>query len=234
MTTEPCPRIADLLVLAGRPGDDPAQGPLWDHATACPRCRGLLAAYDAFTRAAPSADRAPGEEKVVARLRGVLEERIRRAGVDTVEPARRYTPRPRAAWLRLLLPACGATAIVLALFLWMRDEPTPGRYRAALRAEPGDEGRASLLALPVRPLPDGRIEMIWHRLPAADAYRVRILDLGLRTLQVLPAGSDTSMVLDPSHLAGEGPAVYWQVEALRSGDRIGDSVPARLNAPRTR
>lgn len=233
MMIEHCPAARDLLALAeSEPGEAGDEG-LTRHAASCPRCRSLLAAYGGFTAMASRESRRD-EEQVVARLRASLEKRILGQRPSPERRARRGIDR-REGWLRLLVPACGAAAILLAAFLVFRSETDRPSPVPVLREGPGVSPRTAVLALPVQVLPDGRIMLAWNRVPTADSYRVRILDAGLRELAALAAGPDTSLVLDPpSVVGGEPSAAYWQVEALFRGDRVGDSVPKRLPTPSNR
>jgi hypothetical protein len=223
---DPCLPIEELLALSERP----AQDPRWGHVQACPRCRNLLAAYRAFVAA--EGGESPGEREAVPRLQAFLERQI---GGEA--PAVETGSRPflqRVFGFRALIPAAGAAAILVAIVLLVRDELPAPFGTPTLREEPGSPAAASVVGFAPRILAGGGIELRWKRIPAAETYRVRILDVGMREVGTLPAGSDTLVVVPPSLVAGlTGPA-FWQVEALVQGDRIGDSAPAALPVTRSR
>jgi len=237
--------MAELLALAGTSAEDSPQDPRRIHLRSCPRCRGLLAAYAAFA-ASGADDFAPGEDAAARRLQDYLEKQILGAREDSVPlPRGNEGPAPdarasgrsdlrfppvRAWWSRFLLPACGALAIAAAAILLIRGERPEPFHAPALRGEPGASAPGTVVALPARVLAGGGVALSWRRLPEAETYRVRILDIGLQEIAEQNAGADSIVVLDSPFLHLHAGAVFWQVEALCRGDRIGDSTPARLPA----
>jgi hypothetical protein len=228
---DPCPRVADLLELVGRPAQDLEQDWRWNHAQTCPRCRSLLAAYASFA-ARESGEKVPGESGAVPRLNLFLQRRILGARPDPTRAGATSQARGRfrlfSRWPRLLVPAFGAAAILIGAFLLVRDDLPAVLHTSALREGPGRSATENVTALPPRVLDGGGIALRWRRIPSAEAYRVRLLDAGLEKVLDLSAGPDTLLVLEQSLLAKQASAVFWQVEALSQGDRIGDSAPARL------
>jgi hypothetical protein len=224
--TDPCLPIEELLALH----EPSARDPHWSHVRSCPRCRNLLAVYRAFV--AEDGGESPGEREAVPRLQAFLERQVR-GEVPAVETGIRPFLRRRLG-LRVLIPAAGAAAILVAVVLFVRDELSSPFGTPTLREESGSPAAAGVVGLAPRVLDGGGIELRWKRNPAAETYRVRILDVGMREVRSLPAGPDTLVVVAPSQVAGLTPPVFWQVEALVQGDRIGDSVPAALPAIRPR
>jgi hypothetical protein len=256
--TEPCLPLSELLALAAAAGRQPAEKQAgvvtpapagmpapageqdsvemrnrpedsrWIHLRSCPRCRSLLAEYEAFAAIGEPAQGqvAPGEEEAAHRLQNLLKSRIQ-------EPRPPAPARPAQArrsspwWSRFLIPALGATAVLAGAFLMFQDRLLEMRHPSALRGLPEASMPGSVATLPPHWLERG-IELSWRRSPEADAYRVRILNAGLQELRAFPAGSDTMLILDPLALTRLAGAAFWQVEALSRGDQLGESTPARL------
>lgn len=231
--TDPCPLLDDLLALAERP----AQDARWNHVRACPRCRSRLAAYRAFSTT-EEGEAPGGEDEAVPRLRAFLESRILGKPASTDFGARPSSGAgPGIGGLlksafnpRFLIPAGGAAAIVVAIFLIVRSELPGPSGPPIMREEPAGYATEAVITSPPRISSDGGIELRWRRTASAETYRIRLLDAGMQELRRIEVRSDTLLVLTASHLAGLKEPVFWQVEALREGDRIGDSAPSQLPA----
>jgi hypothetical protein len=229
--TEPCPPLAELLALADSETDDPRR----DHVRTCPRCRSRLSAYGFFS-SLDRDDPCPGEEQAVARLTATLhdhiehDEPVQPVVRQPAEPGRKVSPARSPWWApRLLVPAFGVAAILVGVFLIVRDD-LPGPVGApAVREEPGPSQESVVVTAPARTLPDGSLELRWSAVTGTDAYRIRILDSGLREIARYDTGTAISLVLRVAdQQAWPSRAAFWQVQALSEGDRIADSAPEAL------
>jgi hypothetical protein len=105
-----------------------------------------------------------------------------------------------------------------------------------LRGDPAVRGGGSgaIESFPAAPLPSGSWELRWRATPNAVRYEVELLTVALERSGRLPAGQDTTLVLDPKALHNIGPAGeahYWRVIGIGSGGEIAASPPRTLAAP---
>ncbi len=215
----------------------------WAHVRSCPRCRSLLAAYHEF-ESPQVRDRCEGEPEAVARLGAFLESMIVGPGaaptVAAIPGARRLAGGRAGEATRVgeifrlltgsgrLVPVAGAAAIVAAVFLLVRGNVDTALRSTVLREQPAESAVGSIVVFPPRPVAGRGLELRWRRGGPDDTYRVRLLDSGMREVGCVEAGRETLLVLATSALTGPRLPVFWQVEALREGDRVGDSPPGEL------
>ncbi len=224
--TEPCLPLEELLALAESDADDSRR----DHVRRCPRCRSQLKAYGLFTSLVAD-DPYPGEDQAVARLAATLGDRIGSGGASQGDP-RGVQPRASSPWWapRLLVPALGVAAMITGVVLLVRGEIPSTTGAPVVREEPAATRESTVTTLPAHPLASGSLELHWQAVAGADAYRVRILDVGLEEIARLDVGASTSFVLTAADLqVWSTRAAYWQVQALAEGDRVADSPPEPLS-----
>jgi hypothetical protein len=243
--TDPCLPIGELVALAGQMTPDPRMA----HVQTCPRCRSLLAAASAFA-SRDEGEACPGEGAAVPRIQALLQQQILGPESSAARLGRRLAASPNPAgaggggWIarflhltiapRLLLPAAGVAAILVGSFLLIRDELPWSSGPAALREEPGVSSGLNLIPLPPRLLDGGGIELLWRHSAAAEAYRVLLFDAEMREIARRSTGAETLLVVPATEFHGSAVPVFWQVEALSQGDKIGDSVPMRWQVSRGR
>lgn len=221
--SESCPSLQDLLDLA----HGPAQGPLWSHVQTCPRCKATLKAYGHF-RAIVESEPIENEDSAVNRLSSAIH-RVVHAQVE--KPRKALERRNWWTWRRMV-PALGLASVLAGFSLLLLDQmPERGRPQVFREAAPAGQGGAITL-LPTRIDSDGAMILAWHPIPAADSYRVRILDPGLKEIARLEAGPESSLVIPDARLQPWLPdGAFWQVQAMYEGDRIADSAPRALPVP---
>jgi hypothetical protein len=227
----PCIRPEDLGALADLAPDDPIRAHLAD----CPRCQARWQAYRAFLEDAGSPPRSSTEVEAAEVLDGMIRQQFELHGGKGA-PARSspLTGRRRRfpfQWTRrdlILAPSLVAAAVVILLLATNHSAEGPApAYR-------GSESSASLRLDPAQSLADGRIRLVWHTLPGADAYRVRVLDTGLNPVLETAVSADTTAVLRPSELgaaARPGSRFLWRVTALQTGEEVGTSGVETFRLP---
>lgn len=188
-----CIPVEELEALLEDPSD-----PRHAHLQDCPRCRALLASYGRFLAADPEHADFAAEAELGARLDAAIHigERPGLLGRLWSGP-----------WLR---PALGGAALLLALVLLLPpEEPPPSDPSGLLRQE---GAVATELALDARSLADGGYRLTWQRVEGVIEYRVQLFDAERAPLATLPAGGDTTLVVDRPD------ARYWQLELRRGAD----------------
>ncbi len=190
------------------------------HLALCPRCRARLAEYRCFMAAeAPAGSDVEDADRRLGAL-------LRRPRPALAAPARTAAPiRPAR---RALRPALALAAVLAAaLGLWRvtgGGGPAPDGGRLLRGA--GPEAAGAPAPLSVLALPDGRLRLSWRAVEDADAYTVALHAPDLTELVRLPAGTATSLEVDPAALRAVGPeggARHWLVVASRGGDEIARS-----------
>jgi hypothetical protein len=174
----------------------------------------MLVAYREFMRA--DAPRAARMTDADARLASFIQDRVE--GVEAGGASRRRYGR----WFDIpsVRFAAVAAGLVIVAFAIARFAP-PRTDDIVLRGAPHNA-----LMVETRALSDNAIELKWTPVADADAYEVVVLGADLSEVVRLPAGSETSITVDPSTLPAA--AVRWQVTALREGAVIAESVPEGL------
>ena len=205
----------------------PEDHPVRRHAETCPRCRTILASYQAFLRSEPGAD--AHLEEARTHLDAAIAGRARAVMPSQPQAPLRVT---RAGWWgRLLRPMpalVGALIVVVATVLWMRTDR--GVETPALRTD----GNAGSVWRPNQPSaqPDGSVLLSWSAVEVADAYEIRVYGPALEILARLGPTADTSLVLDRSALPTDLPAdsdLTWRVVAYRGGAELAASAPRSVH-----
>ena len=171
-----------------------------------------------------------GEE--IARARRPSTDQVNERAASERHPSRRLLGGGLRSFLarpRLAIPLLGAASLIAGVFLLLRDSVPWRAGDTVIREEVVPGAGRPVVVFPARKLPDGTIALQWRAFPAADAYRVRLLDAGLLEVACVEAGPETTLVI-PAPTAGpaSGPAVYWQADALERADRLANSVPQPL------
>ena len=225
MTRKPCFEPQDTARVAALPATDP----LRVHASGCPRCRALLAAYAAFVEADPG----PVPQRDLADANARLSRALAAATGGGGERARAGAPHTPAApgavsgWERLthpqLRPAWTLLTIALVaggVALWSR----PAGHDAALVLR--GAAPAMTPAIVRAQWTGDAIVLAWHGLPAADGYEVRFVSSAFVELGSSGPYRDSTLVLAPSRLAFRaafGDSVLVRVVALKDGDVLATS-----------
>lgn len=131
---------------------------------------------------------------------------------DLVAAAGVLAERPRRGWIRIMVPAAAAAALVL-VWVGVTPRPTEDAHRAPTVTE----------AAPPAPLaPVGRtaepLVMRWNGVPYADAYRVSLYDAAGSLLWETETPR-TAAAPPPALELQPGASYFWRLEARVGRDR---------------
>jgi hypothetical protein len=225
-----CFEIEDLeaVMAAEKRGDHPA------HLDECPRCRALLASYQAFLK---PPDLPPGArvKEAADRLRlpvmaGFEEDHGRTSAARRVAPGRGRI-RLGVPWLR---PVWGLAAIVLVVIL-VRQVTQESNRNLPSHVLRGDEsaGPAAVVLLPPQVTAEGEATLSWRAVPGAEAYTIVFYRSDMAVIGRRTVDRDTTASV-PKREAGEllsKGLLFWQVRAMKSGAETGHSAPRQLVLP---
>ncbi|MFH2051491.1 MAG: hypothetical protein ABIK96_03385 [bacterium] len=213
---EPCPDVRMLLEAVGTGPDHP-----WaDHLAACPRCRSLVKARDAFAAdalaGADSGFPKQDEAAAAARLDGF---------VGALGSRRR-----RPTWLlpaaAVFLVAVGMGAIIT--HLGGGDGTLPADPETGELQMRGEEWAAETWAAPDWTVDEDVVEFTWTAFEGADDYELVVLAPDLSPAVNLEAGNALRVgVKDPEFLKRNSGG-YLVVVARREGRTLARSAPAHL------
>jgi hypothetical protein len=219
----PCIEPEDLA----RVDEVASNHPVRSHLEECARCRARHSSYRSFVGSieagpTPAADRL-GEARVA--LDSLIDRQFGHGtGRQPVEMGMRKAARRlgsafrRRRWAWALAPAACAVLVIGYLTLGP-DSRSPGTI--VLRGS-----GASMFRID-EPLihGDGSILLRWRSVPAANSYRVQLLDAGLRLKAEVPVGNDTALVLPRDQVVRHGPKsqILWRVAAYSGSRRIAES-----------
>jgi hypothetical protein len=204
-----CIAMEALGTLDSLSSDDPTRR----HVAQCARCSAMLVAYREFMRA--DAPRAAHMTDADARLASFIAHRVE--GVEAGGASRRFGRWFDLPNFRFAAIAAGLVIVALAVARFM----PPRTDHVILRGD-----AHSAFTTETRVLSVNAINLSWSPVADADAYEVIVLGADLSEIVRLPAGSETSLTVDPSTLPAA--AVRWQVSALREGAVLVESVPEEL------
>jgi hypothetical protein len=218
--TQRCFEFEELAVVLEQPVDDPRRR----HVASCPRCRARMAEYEAFMRSEvlPGSQPEDAEQRLRAAFDASLARvpRARRASWSERAIAALSAPSARPVWA-----AAAVVVVAGSLFLWTRTPETPRVLRGT-----GSEGASGSTfgQLLAEPQP-GRTMLKWSAVPGAEAYEVRLYGTNLVELQVVDAGTDTSVLVATELPPGE--VVLWRVFARAGGRDLAISPVRQFEAP---
>lgn len=220
-----------LTEIAGA-SDLPAGDPRRVHLESCVQCRALQRRYEQFT-APPAHVPAADLREAEARLAGFLAAEVlppdaihATARARTVRPA---DARGRGTWAWFGAPALAVAAgilVVSATVLVIQRAGGPGSGPSGvLRGQAGSSSEATMPTLALRTLADGRVELRWPGVPAADRYELCLYSQELRALATLSTARETVFVLSRGAAPGAsaGDTLLWRVAALRGEVRLAQS-----------
>jgi hypothetical protein len=216
--SQDCIDVRDVATVLALPADDPARR----HAETCPRCRSLVASYQAFV----TAETVEGSD--LERARGMLDARIR-ADAARWNPAK--SPVRAFWWQTLLRPApllaAGLIVIAAAVFWTQSRQPEPSSLRESTTP-------AQAFALdPAQVTGDGDIRLSWSAMKGADQYQVRLYGPDFGEIYRSPSASGTSLEIQRSALPANLPPsldLTWRVFAISQGDVIATSAPGSIRS----
>ncbi len=231
MMTGPCFNPDDLGELLTLPPTDARLSHLDD----CPACRTMLASYRKFLddSANPS-----GCDRIDAgiRLDSFIREQIL-GGAPTVteaEPQRRvfFASILRSLRSPIVRPVLAVGSLLaIALLSWDRFDPGQRNQPPDLLRGEEDRTADSFTSMSAARHADGSFQLTWSVVEGAEVYQVLILSATLDELTRIGVQGETSLRLPAEQIPrSERPApLFWQVVALRDGQRLDQSRIAALD-----
>jgi hypothetical protein len=240
MNDEAPDRCFSIEEMDGILGLDPTH-PRRRHLESCPRCSARLLVYKEFIE---DLSPAPGSDTrdAAVRLRQAFDEELGRRQMREGTEAR-----PTSSWTgrfwwlrpRTIQPAWALAAVLFvagALYAGSHYRSTRGDSDL-LRSTPpsgavSDRGTVELMAPRIGP--GGEIEMRWHAVPNADAYRVRLVGADLADLAHFEPIPDTRLSLRRDQIPrslSAGDVIGWEVVAMRAGQEIARSPVSTIRIP---
>jgi hypothetical protein len=223
-----------LPLISDLPPDDPAR----HHLAHCARCRGRVAALEAFSnpRTQPAGSRV---EQADAHLASILHREIYGPSASRALLEARTTEKGgigsilRILWRPGLRPVWAVGIVLLAIAGFGEIQRTRDD-RIVLR-EDGRPATSALLLHESTLGKDDRITLRWSPKAGATYYAVVLLDADLEEQRRIETGPDPTWTLETEDSASlrAGAYPFWRVIALRDGDVIGSSKTAPLLLPRT-
>lgn len=227
-----CPDVKDLAQARLE-----RDGSLRPHLERCPRCRALLASYEAFLREGDI----PGTKTADARVRmmGALEQAMDQGGLGRVARHRDGGGLLRlvrglfeGAYRPIVATGAVAAAVLITAGVLLMDRGAerggPGLLRGS---EPTEDRLGATVTVSAG---EHVARFVWRRYPEADAYALSFLDANLAPVGRIEALADTAIAVPFAALPGggkSGTVLLWRIAALQDGDEVARSAAAGLRIP---
>jgi hypothetical protein len=209
---EPCPDLLEIAALVDGDVEQAERLRLADHIAACESCAGLLRELVAF-----SADQEVDWE-------------VREGPAEVVPVSARHGPWASSGFRRIAAFLLLAAALTI-VYVWPFppiESGSAGRWRGPAPRLEAAISRAPQTGAPV---------VSWDEWPDASSYRIRVWNESGRRLLERHIGAGESRRLPLSLSAPpdgsppaprEGELLFWQVDALESGEIVASTGPTEL------